>query len=385
MQTLPPIPVPLSTRWREFRTRVLPVCTALVVAIAAVLLWRQAGVSGNFPGVAEGIRTTVASPQPAAVRQLIVQPYQVVQVGDPVAVIVPNDPRTELELLQTELQLARFGVEPSVPEQNALAYERLRLELLRMQSELAKDKVDLQRAANQVRRQTPLFEEKLVSEDLFDLAVKTRDSIQAEVHAKSNAVVQMSRRMDELRSLGEPPARARTDPAQVLLSSLGSRHRCAVTNWGPMTLTAPIDGMVSAVLRQAGEHLLAGEPLLVISSHRADRLVGYLRQPYTVRAEIGMQALLSTREWNRRRYLGTVSQIGAQVEFITNYLAVLRPGALVDAGLPVVIDLPPDTPIRPGEIIDIEIRAGPSVDGAPLGQWSAERPLLSHRGRVSMP
>lgn len=371
MDALPPIPVPLSTRWREFRMRVLPLFSTLAVAGAAVLFWIEAGQSRDFPGIAEGIRVSVSSPQAGSLEQLLVQPFQIVQAGDPVALVIPGDPRAALDLLQTELQLARLSLEPTTPEQNALDFERLRFDLLRTKTELAIARVELLRIENQVDRQTPLFKEKLVSEDLYDLTVKTRDSVQAEVQEKSNAVAQMEERLEALRPLGEPLARGRSDPVLALLSSLTARHQAAITNWGPITLTAPISGMVSAVQRQPGEHVLEGEPFVYISSQRADRVVGYLRQPYPVKPEAGMQALLTTREWRRHRFFGTVSQVGAQLEFITNALAYLRPGAIVDSGLPIAIDLPPNAGIRPGEIIDIEIREVPLEQIPPMASQLA--------------
>lgn len=357
MEALPPIPVPLSTRWRQFRTGVLPVFLVLGTLAASAWLWRYETRSGNFAGIAEGIRSTIFSPQPGSIRQLLVQPFQMVQAGDPIAVLVPSDLRTELDVLQSELQLARMSVEPSVPEQNALDYERLRFELLRTKSEVASAEVELQRVENQLRRQTPLFQEKLLSEDVYDLTAKTRDSLLAEVAAKSNAVMQMEQRLSDLRSIGEPDPSRMTNPALALLSNLIARHRSVLTNMGPITLTAPISGMVSSVLRQMGERVFEGEPLVVISSPRAERVVGYLRQPYPVRPEVGMEAVLTTREWRRRQFVGVVSQVGVQVEYITNSLAMLRPGAIVDTGLPVVIDLSPEAGIRPGEIVDIAVQA----------------------------
>ena len=92
MEPLPPIPTPLSQYWREFRVRILPVLVFGLVTAAAVVIWRQAGISGYLAGVAEGVRSTVTSPQMGILQQLNVRPYQVVQVGDPIAVVMPRDP-----------------------------------------------------------------------------------------------------------------------------------------------------------------------------------------------------------------------------------------------------------------------------------------------------
>jgi hypothetical protein len=60
-----------------------------------------------------------------------------------------------------------------------------------------------------------------------------------------------------------------------------------------------------------------------------------------------------------------ILQVGAQVEAITNSLAYLRHDVLFDAGLPVVVQVPENVRIRPGEMVDITIRSGRR---APVGE-----------------
>jgi hypothetical protein len=134
--------------------------------------------------------------------------------------------------------------------------------------------------------------------------------------------------------------------------------------------------MITAVHRQTGEHVLDGEPIVTISSLQSDRVVGYLRQPFPLVPEPGMTAVLTTRAWKRTRFLGTVGQIGAQLEYITNSLAVIRAGTVVDAGLPVVINLPPHAQLRPGEIVDVEIQ---NASRAAAGLGAAARPAESQQ------
>ena len=48
------------------------------------------------------------------------------------------------------------------------------------------------------------------------------------------------------------------------------------------------------------------------------------------------------------------------METITNSLAFIRQGSLVDAGLPVVVEIPKGMKIRPGEAVDLVFRARPT-------------------------
>lgn len=357
---LPCIPTPFSSRLREWRLRFLPILTFAVVLGGLAFLFRNfGGTGGAMPGVAEGVRSTVTSPQPGKIDQLLVQPFQMVQAGQPLAIVRPVDPRARLDLLQSELQLARLRMEPSVAQQNAMNFERVRVEYLRLKGEVALAKINLERLENQLRRDTQLYKEKLLAEDLYDLTLKTRDMYKAEVEEKGAAVHEIETRLNQLRSLGDPSLTPERSVPEML-TRLEAEKALAETNWAPITLRAPIDGMVHLIYRQESEFVLDGEPLIMINSKHSERVVGYLRQPYSFQPEIGMKVRVVTREQRRQRFESQIVQIGAQVEIITNSLAFIRQGFLVDAGLPIVVQIPPYVKVRPGEMVDISVdhRAG---------------------------
>jgi multidrug resistance efflux pump len=355
-RSLEPIPMPLWVRWQEFRMMVLPMLIFLVVAVACVWLWSEAAVNSGVSGIAEGTRSSVTTPRPAIVQSILVKPYQMVKEGDPVAIVAPYDPGAELDMLQSELTLARIGLQPSLGDENVMNFEQIRVDLLRTKSELAIAKVNLERTENQVNRHAPLYLEKLISEDIFDLSVKTRDAFAAEVFEKSNAVVQIEKRLVELQAFGLPQDTTTNSLMATTLNRLSEMRLQIATNWLPITLRAPISGMIGAIGHQPGENALEGEPIVTINSAKADRVIGYLRQPYPIEPRVGMEVVMTTRERHPRRLTGAVTEIGAQMEIITNSLAIVRMGVLVDSGLPVAISLPPGITVRPGEVLDLNFR-----------------------------
>lgn len=352
---LPTIPTPPRVIWREFRLRVVPVILFAGLVGAIALLWSHVNTAQTLSGVGEGVRSLVTSPQPGLLQELKVRPYQLVNQGDPIAVIRPVDPRMPLDLLKMELDVARMRFQPSVAEQNAMNYEQVRSDLLRTKSELAIAKVNLERALNEVQRNTPLYHEKLVSEDIYDLSLKTRDAFQAEVTEKTKAVQSMEQRLHELQALGDPQLAGPDERVEKLLSRLDVAQASVASNWGPITLVAPVSGMVSVISRQPGEYVLDGEPLVAVHSLWSERVVGYLRQPYPIDPEVGMPVRVTTRNQKRLQFWTSISQVGAQIEVITNALAFVRQGALVDVGLPIVMELPAESHVRPGEVVDLWI------------------------------
>src|SRR5687768_2255989 len=156
---LPPIPTPLSVVWREFRVQVIPFVMFAAVAVAAVYLWRTLPMAGSLRGVGEGARSIITSPRVGVVQSVEVQPFQWVEAGDPVLTITPYDPAAQLDLLRSEAQLMRLRFEPSMADQNALSYERVRYDLFGLKLQLAEARVNLVHAENIVATNSSLVKE----------------------------------------------------------------------------------------------------------------------------------------------------------------------------------------------------------------------------------
>jgi multidrug resistance efflux pump len=284
---------------------------------------------------------------------LNVSPYEWVEAGDTVAIMSPVDPRASLNLLQSELTIARMKMEPSMADRNAIDFEGVRVDFLRMQQDLAIAQVNLERAEKVLRRNEQLIKQKLITADDYDFSLNERDMYRTDVINKTRAVEELRGRLDTLRSIGEPFVLGTNQFMANILAMAESRLMDAYSNAGPFVLKAPISGMVHYVSRQAGEYVAEGEPILTIVSDKADRIVAYLRQPYAVEPQAGQAVEVTTRTLERKRFQTQVDKVGAQFEPITNALAFVKPGSLMDAGLPVVVRVPPDVAIKPGEVVDI--------------------------------
>lgn len=354
MKALEPIPIPAAVRWREFRTRVIPSLVVVGVIAAIAVLWRNHTGQASMQGIGEGASASITAPQTVRVEKWLVDSHTVVTAGTPVVLVAPTDARAEFDRLRALYELAKIQSQSSPAEDNAMNYERLRIELLKTKTDLAIAKVKLKQAERDVDRNTPLYQEKLVSADIYEMAVSLRDALKAEVTEWSKAVKQIEQRLAALRSIGEPGA-AGAQQNDAWMTELEAAQTAAIKNLEPHTLLAPITGMVSVPIRQAGEFVPAGEPLITVSSTRSDNVVAYLRQPYRFDPKIGMTARITTRTSQRQAFSTQIIQIGAQVEVLTNALALMRPGTLVDAALPVILPVPSGVNIRPGEIVDVII------------------------------
>jgi multidrug resistance efflux pump len=375
MAKLAPIPTPLSGRWREFRTRILPSLTFLGGITIVLLVWHHQARQATMQGIGESIRSHVNTPQTVRVLEWLVEPYTVIPAGTPVAVVAPAESRAEFDRLSSLVAMARMYSQASLAQDNAMNFERIRVELLNTKAELAIAQVKLQQAERDVARNTPLYREKLLAEELYELSVNTRDALQAEVTERSKAAAQIAARLELLRPLGEPELAAPTE-ADRFLAQLEAAHAAALKSLEPFTLVAPISGMVSLPLRLIGEFVPAGEPLLSIDSVRAENIVAYLRQPYRFDPEVGMIVRVTTRTFHRQVFLSHIQQVGAQVLVLTNAVAVFRPGNQVDAALPLIVPIPPDINIRPGEVVDVIVASSDDISDLPATKATPPAPRL---------
>lgn len=371
MEPLKPIPTPPGQWWQLVCQRALPFVAFSAALIATVILWRHQGVGRSFVAIGDGPRANILAPQPATVVEFLVQPYAEVRQGTPIAHVRSFDPRSSIDRARLEMDRARLLAIPSLAENRAVDLERIRLDLARIRSELAIARVRHDFAAREVERLEPLFRSKLVAENTFEISRATRDMNAAEVREKERLMEEVQTRLNELESA--PPL-----PPPDLPPLLPDLDPDALAHDGPITtLTAPIDGVVGPWLRQPGEFVVEGEPLVVIHGARADRIVGYLRQPVSFDPTAGMAVRVTRRTPGRQRFDTTIRHVGTQFEIITNALALVRDGTLLDVGLPVVIDLPPNQPVRPGEIVDVIVNRSPNASPAPTTALATRTPAAA--------
>jgi len=114
---------------------------------------------------------------------------------------------------------------------------------------------------------------------------------------------------------------------------------------------------VSVVHRLSGEAVQAGEPILTISGMRAEKIVAYVRQPMQQRPQVGMTVEVRSRSEGRMAGRGEVLSVGGQLEPILPELRVHRASTVpeVEYGLPVLLTVPQELGLIPGEIVDLVV------------------------------
>ncbi len=365
MEKLPVIPSPPGTAFREFRHAVLPYVVFTVMLVLTVVMWRQYVGPSAWVGEVEMTRRLVSASQPSRITRVLVGPLETVREGQPVVEIMAVDPKfleAQSGLTRARMEYLRLRVEPKLrKEGNQINYTQLRLDWLRQRVELAGMRAQQAFFEAEADRMTRLSQMTngvaFVTVQEVQAAERDLAELKSRIHEQQTGV-DLAEKL--IAQLGSVEARLEEDDefSGSVRAALDMEERALdliEAQLKPSQLLAPMDGFVSAVYRRSGESVLAGEAILTISGTRSERIMAYLRQPLQVEPTVGMSIEVRSRSRSRRVAISEVMSIGGQMEPILPELLPVRPGGsnLTEYGLPLVIRVPPELGLIPGEIVDL--------------------------------
>jgi multidrug resistance efflux pump len=359
-QTLAPIPVPFRQRWLDLRMRLLPVAVFGAAVCAVVVLWRGNVAVPAMIGQAEPVLASVSSQKPGLLVELDVARFQKVKAGDKIGQVMTAEPKlleSSLAVIRAEIEALRVGLSPLATQQhNAMDYSQLRMDWMKQRVQLAGAQVNLQLAESEWHRTEELFKGKFVSAQELDQAKAAYERLRREVAELTGLVAECEVNIKNLQVTNALDiAKISQDPLQAAIAVQESKLRLAEAELAPVTLRAPIDGVVAAVFHQSGEAVIAGQPIVAIATLNSVRIVGYLRPPIVDDLKPGMRVEVRTRGLRREAGPAQIVEVGSQLESVPPALMGAARLAGVDLALPVDISLPLNLHIRPGELVDITI------------------------------
>jgi multidrug resistance efflux pump len=358
MDELPRIPIPAGHRWREFRIKLIPSVIFFAAIAAVAFIWRNHIAAPTYVGEVETIHADVLSTLPGLLTGLNVDRFDTVTKGEIIGKVSPSDPELlkaslaaieiDLKTLQTRVALDR--------DRNEVNYEQIRLDWLNQRVELATAKVDLEYAEKEFQRQSELHLEKIVSDSEFELAKDVRDSRREEVAEREKIVSEMQKRLQALS--GEE--NSHVEKTNWLSQAVAAQEAQLLLTEGPISLTAPIDGTVTLVNHRAGERVLAGEPIITITSSNSTRIVAFARQPFSLIPKVGDHVRVRTRSVPRKTAIATIQHVGSSVETMLPPVSRNNKNLLNNAlgnplerGLAFSVNLPENFAVYPGETVDL--------------------------------
>ena len=365
-----PIPIPARHRWREFCVAYLPVITFVMLVVTIGWMWTHYVAPATIIGEVEIVRANVITIANGTVQEIKVQRLQAVTNGQELAVVATMEPdqvAAELAAVEADLRLmkARMDLDKT---RNFSSYSQLRneLQLEQLDSDLAR--IRLRQAENEYERGKKLYDDKIIplgieaapdnygirnNEFGYDVALRDRDALRAEVSAHENVVSELQTAVQEMQTNGAVQIGAED---AVIEQAIAAQRERLLSLQKPLMLRSPIDGFVSLVNNVAGERVVEGQPVLVVSAGRSSRISAWVRQPVTVRPSVGDVVEVRRARFGQKVFAGRVIQVGSQLEPI-NPTAVSRnvdPNRF-ELGLPLIVQSESALELLPGESVQLRI------------------------------
>lgn len=195
-------------------------------------------------------------------------------------------------------------------------------------AEVEAARADSQRAAEDLRRATPLRASGVVSPQQFD--------------ALTAAATAAAARLQVVRAAVRESSAARA----ALAAAVAIRDQ--------LTLVAPADGVILSRYAEPGEALAAGVPVLSIGLVNRPWIRAYVGERFIARIKIGQSAAVRVDGYPELRFTGRVSQIASRAEFTPRAALTERERADLVFGIKVAVD---DTGgrLKAGMPVDLEL------------------------------
>jgi len=380
-----PIRTPFTRLLLLWRLRYAPVLIwGIAVGLAFFLVGRQQ-VFVDAIGVAESQTTLVAPLLDGTVHSLAVDVLDEVTAGQVVGMMDDSLVRAELTVAESLLDQARaaleaesrrFAQEQLLQEASTrdderrfvVDEERARLDHLDRVIQHETDKVDLERLAVQVKRQEAMRNQHVLDDATYDetrlayevLRTKVERDAEAIALAEANLKTAAERRnrlnpVDFDSSVTDAVLKSlQADIAaqQAAVMEVQSRREALV-------LRAPVKGRVASIVRRPGESMLAGDPIMTIVGEYSTRVMAYVDERAPLTFHVGDAVEVLSRTHPKTVANGTILKVGAHMEpFPLRLLTYTSADPMMPPhGIQVLVGELPDGAFRPGEALDLRLRA----------------------------
>ena len=350
---------------------------AAVLVVTVLLAGRGGGV--EYPAIARAKNFEVSPVTAGIIERVTVDIYETIDAGDMVAVLggAPLAARlaTEqavLEQLRAELVSAgsviRTGVGPDrldwrdQARRFAVDAETLRLDRLALEVTIENDKVTKQRLGLARQRMADLREQGIVSEAEFDEAhllyqavlkrLKHNRILLAETGQELRAALARQAEFDNARP-GAADSGQLLAPFRASIAAQEKRLDEIRVERERLVLRAPISGQISQVLALAGQSVLPGEPVAMVSPRYASEAIAYLPEHAARMIRPEQPVRVSTRGRPMSRASSFVLRVSPTVEALPERLWQ-RPG-LPEYGRPFTVAVGSPLEVLPGEALSVRI------------------------------
>lgn len=367
MKDQQPIPIPLKQRWQDFKSEYLPIAFFVVLCACILWMWGRYVTPPSVIGQVEAIHANVISTVPGTLLELNTGLLEKVTNGQCVATIRVMEPdvlSNELAAIEADMHLlkARMDIDRT---RNVSTYAAARQNLLTERLNLAIAEVRKVQTESELTRAKTLFDAKLITAGGesgkggsigYEVALRDRDSVRAEIEQRNRAIEQIEKNLKDLETTGQITVSPVDETIEKTIEA--QTRRCQSINQC-LTLRAPMNGFISVVNHRPGEKVMAGASILVVSAEKSERVIAWIRQPVSMTPKVGDIVAIRRTQMGQTPVSARVVQVGSQLEAIDQTLMPPSSGQNhTILGLPFMVNLPPDAHYTPGEPVVVTLLHG---------------------------
>ncbi len=354
-----PIKVPIKQKLREFRLRIVPVVVFGAVLFFVMYLWDLRVYNPSFIGRVHAEVAMITSPQTGLIKNLMVSEFDRLSKGDPIATIEIADSnlvKSRVAAISSQIDLVKASLDPlSDWQRNRINLASLRIDLVQERVELGTLAIRKNQQMRNVERIEQLFTSNLVSAQELEDANLELDIITSAMDVRQDQIAQFEQYIVNIESSDQQYGASDSDVLAAAVRVYENELAALEAELQPIVIRAPFDGVVGKLYYSNGSYLPAGELFVHFESETPTHIIGYIRQPLTVRPYIGMIVQVRTRTATKYIAPAVIENVGVQLSLVDEGLQ--RPGASFETALPVKISLSglEEIPLIPGEMVDIII------------------------------
>lgn len=351
LEPLPPIPTPPEHQWRHFRVSVLPFLAFAMVTGISVWLWGHNLANPLITGEVEGLQSDLVSPVAGRVVQVTASLHQEVKAGDILAYVDFTEPEVRsntLAMIRAEMQAIK--AEGGFNSGDRVRYSQFKFDWQTRRIQQALDTLAVPAKQAQFERDSQLFQGKFISMSQFESDKLALDQLKMTVDLTPAALSAAQKALEELDPVG---AGQQSLSVQAAMKVAEEKLRLAESSMQPIPIRAPISGRVATLNTLAGSTIAAGGIIMNIASTKPERIVGYISQPLRIVPKVGMKVNVRSRGLHREAVQAEVTSIGPRIELFTVPVQFAGAAKTEERGLPVIMNVPPQMTLRPGELVDL--------------------------------
>lgn len=355
-----PVPIPWKLRWREFRIRIIPIIVFLLAFLAILWLWSDRVRSPDFVGRVMATEAVITSPSDGQIREIFVQNFDSTAADQPLFRLqrgLDDELRARIARVEAEIAYMRTSLYPLENNQrNYMDYQNLRLDWMEKQVEKATLKIRADQLERDLRRAEELTETGSLQPQAAEQIRAERNAARSQIQQLTSIIETLQDRFTEIERRQDFSTEGANRSLEASINTQLAEINLIEAELGSLLVRTPVSGRVQQMRKALQEYVRRGDTLAVVQAGKPEYIVGYLRQPFSVRPETGMKVELRSRSIQNERYEARISSLGAQIQPISADMQ--RPGMTNESGLPVKIELQPGlaSQFTPGELIDLILK-----------------------------